>query len=265
MKRRIDIYFNGVNDSTYMYGARLNFEGRTVLYHNPLIPAGTVIHRFQMITDYDRERITPDLPMLERNKRYVIKFDFSVTPARAVYFKLNFFKRDGSLLKTDTIMNDEHRFIYPLLAHDYNIEIMSASPDTLIFRKMSIVQDEVDLHDMISPCMHPSSSTIDIFILQEPTHFFYQIDLEDVVHLENVYIVRDFSNIDAINARIAASSCAVVVSYGHLTHQLASKINSDTWIALKSNEDPAIASIRNHAYLLKQLTLKQVYSEVNYE
>ncbi|MCE4957553.1 accessory Sec system protein Asp3 [Macrococcoides caseolyticum] len=265
--KQVEIYFEGVNDSTYMYGARVSFDGRTLIYNNALIPAGTVIHRFQMISDYDKERITPNLPMLKRGVDYAIHFDYDVDPIESVYFKLNFYKRDGSLLNAINIMQPSYSFTFPEAAHTYTIEVMSASLNELTFRKMTIKGAHQLQTQHISPCINPVERPLDIYILQEETHINYQVHYEDVSHLENVYIIRYLKEPSRINKKIKDTNRkSVVISYAPSTHALARRINCDVHIELNDDaHDVIIDAVRNHVYLLSNVTMPQIIKEVSYE
>ena len=50
-----------------MYGTKLRIEDDGTYFNNPLMPSGTVIHDWRMLTTFSEHKYAPSLPILKRN------------------------------------------------------------------------------------------------------------------------------------------------------------------------------------------------------
>ena len=64
--RKFEVKWRLVNSSTFMYGTKLRFNQDNIYFENPLMPSGTIIHSWYMLTDFAEDRVSPKLPILKR-------------------------------------------------------------------------------------------------------------------------------------------------------------------------------------------------------
>ena len=61
--RKFEVKWRLVNSSTFMYGTKLRFNQDNIYFENPLMPSGTIIHSWYMLTDFAEDRVSPKLPI----------------------------------------------------------------------------------------------------------------------------------------------------------------------------------------------------------
>ena len=60
--------------NAYVYGSKIEFKDDfSVVYSNRLMPPGTVIHRWYSKTNFQRQRVEPELPLIDGERAYEIK------------------------------------------------------------------------------------------------------------------------------------------------------------------------------------------------
>ena len=97
--KQFEVKWRLVNLTTFMYGTKLHFNNDDIYFENPLMPSGTVIHNWYMLTNFTEDRVSPKLPIL-KGHRYLFKFNFQVEPEGAVYFKIKFYRKTKNNLNT---------------------------------------------------------------------------------------------------------------------------------------------------------------------
>ncbi|MGK0553625.1 accessory Sec system protein Asp3 [Macrococcus capreoli] len=269
MDNNFNIYWQSINAATYMYGARIYFD-EAAHYHNPLVPAGTIIHAWYMTSNYDRDRVIPTLPMLMQNVTYILTVDMTCIPAQSAYFKLIIYATDHTVIETHFIETDTFEFTYPDGAYSYTLQLMSASAETITFRKVNIkMKDKPFEAAAITSCMNPVDQAIKTFIFEEPTSIrAYSLQPEVVQHINNVYIVRHHASLLEIQQYIQQfqSDCCLV-SYGpqgsHIVKSVASA--QDAIIDLfNSKQISPLQSVASQAFRLKALTNARIAEEVKH-
>lgn len=98
--KQFEVKWRLVNLTTFMYGTKLHFNNDDIYFENPLMPSGTVIHNWYMLTNFTEDRVSPKLPILKKGHRYLFKFNFQVEPEGAVYFKIKFYRKTKNNLNT---------------------------------------------------------------------------------------------------------------------------------------------------------------------
>lgn len=125
-----------------MYGSQLQFNENETLFKNSLMPSGSVIHEWSMMTDYTTDKMIPTLPILKRGHAYQFSFDYDVSPADHIYFKLIFKRRNGTETEVQIIKEREAEVIYPKDAFSYVLQMINAASHEVRFRTISIVPKE---------------------------------------------------------------------------------------------------------------------------
>ncbi|MEL0537468.1 accessory Sec system protein Asp3 [Staphylococcus debuckii] len=140
--QHFNVYWRQINQSTLMYGARLQFQSGGAQYENRLMPSGTVIHEWYMHTNFYTDRAFPALPFLKKGVTYRFKFHVTAVPANTVYFKIIFLKRNGTEAATFIAKEDEIDIEMPEEAYEYQVQMINAAMESLHFERIEIIPEE---------------------------------------------------------------------------------------------------------------------------
>lgn len=147
--QRIVVYWESGVGETYLYGSKIDFlkEG-SVDFKNDRFPSGTKIHTWRSKGNYQEDRSSVQLPLLEKNKKYVVKLDAISYPEQSVYVQIIFFNRFHDIVDRVIAKNEEQKFLYPEAAYYYEISLLNVGMTHLKFYSISI--SEIDFHSKIT-------------------------------------------------------------------------------------------------------------------
>lgn len=137
-----NVYWRQIHKKTFMYGARIQFKDKEAFYSNRLMPSGTMIHEWYMRTNFYHDRTFPTLPLLKKGVRYRFKFHISAIPENSVYFKIVFYKRNGTTAEVLIAKESEIKVEMPSEAYEYRVQMMNAAMTSLHFKRIEIIVDE---------------------------------------------------------------------------------------------------------------------------
>ncbi|ANZ32367.1 accessory Sec system protein Asp3 [Staphylococcus carnosus] len=140
--QHFNVYWRQIKQSTFMYGARLQFKSGGALYYNRLMPSGTVIHEWYMHTNFYTDRAFPTLPFLKKGVTYHFKFHVTSTPANTIYFKIIFLKRNGTEAASYIAKDYEIDIEMPEDAYEYQVQMVNAAMESLHFKRIEIIPEE---------------------------------------------------------------------------------------------------------------------------
>lgn len=155
--KHFNVYWRQINQSTFMYGARVQFKKEGVYYSNRLMPSGTLKHEWYMRTNFYTDRAFPALPFLKKGVKYLFKFYVTAIPEKSVYFKIVFLKRNGTQAGVFIAKEDEIEIEMPEEAYEYQVQMMSAAMSSLYFDHIEIIPEE-KVHAKTDP-----ADTLDLF------------------------------------------------------------------------------------------------------
>ncbi|MDU3184692.1 MAG: accessory Sec system protein Asp3 [Staphylococcus epidermidis] len=112
--RKFEVKWRLVNSSTFMYGTKLRFNQDNIYFENPLMPSGTIIHSWYMLTDFAEDRVSPKLPI--------------------------FYRKNKEILSHQILKNKKENIVYPREAYSYELELINAGMNHLSFHNI-IVQE----------------------------------------------------------------------------------------------------------------------------
>lgn len=124
--------------ATYLYGTTMTFLDNQVIFENLLMASGKTLNRWESRTSYQRDRYSPDLPLLEPEKTYYISSKMTCYPQNSIFIRLDFFNRMGELLDFAVIRKQKGRFIYPKDAFTYTISLINGGGQFFIFKEIAI-------------------------------------------------------------------------------------------------------------------------------
>ncbi|MGX0848310.1 accessory Sec system protein Asp3 [Staphylococcus auricularis] len=198
-KHDFTITWQQVNKSTFMYGTQLDFTDAGTIFENPLMPSGIVIHDWAMTNDYTSDKSVPTLPILKRESTYHIEFDYDVTPDTGIYFKLVFYRKNGTELDAKIIQTHAYDFTYPKAAYTYEIQMINSAAQHLTFRQFTITEvTEVPTIEETVVCRfsevmneRPELNVRNIIFVEPVTQVFGL--LQDAIrNVHNVILVEDW-------------------------------------------------------------------------
>ncbi|ARJ50846.1 accessory Sec system protein Asp3 [Staphylococcus lutrae] len=173
----MEVLWRVINQETYRYGSIIQFQDRHMYFENPLMPSGLQIHKWRMMTQYDKDRHTPALPLLRKGRQYRIDFEMNAFPKGSVYFMICFYSKNGSALEQIIIHSPHHQFEYPIEAHRYEICMMNAACQKFYFRRILITElDVTTQEDEVDSTMTASVSKEQVAPPPQHSHHIQQVN-----------------------------------------------------------------------------------------
>ncbi|MBZ6003531.1 accessory Sec system protein Asp3 [Leuconostoc gelidum subsp. aenigmaticum] len=133
------------NSTTYTYGAKIDSCIDTFSYSNPMVAQAVIIHTWYSETSYPNQRFSPTLPLLKAGHDYVLNSVYQSYPDKSIFTQIDFFDNYGQ--KIDTIITDTTYadFHFPSEATSYQINLVNASNQKIIFDSMLIFESTSEL------------------------------------------------------------------------------------------------------------------------
>lgn len=129
--------------TSFFQGSLLSFDSSkgTVHFTNQYFSAGSTIVKWQSNSDYNQNRTLIQLPLLKRGGAYEISSTLILTPPNSLLIKINFYDRSEMLVQLSAFESEGGTFTYPNSAYFYEIELINAGVEELIFE--SLVLSEI--------------------------------------------------------------------------------------------------------------------------
>lgn len=147
MKHHVNIIpWGTLTAGTYTYGSSIKISPLgNVTYDQPFLPIGTTIHTWQSVTNFQANRIMPQLPQLLPNNVYQIRLNATSQPANTLFLRVTFYDRYAQLLDTVIIKDLAGTFVVPKTMYNYQVELFNAGCQSFIFYEMTIERiDNID-------------------------------------------------------------------------------------------------------------------------
>lgn len=129
---------NITSHNAYLYGSTIRFVEDQVVFENALIASGKLMARWHSRTNYQKDRFSPSLPLLEPGGNYLLESVLSCQPEGRLYVKVDFFNRMGELLSFAILRKNKQEFTYPSDAFSYTISLMSGGCKSFIFTQFNL-------------------------------------------------------------------------------------------------------------------------------
>lgn len=128
------LYWGPIASADYLWGSTIQKLAKDrVLFKNPLMPSGQIVKKWQSITRYDGERMSPSLPLLKRGKAYRLDVAMSSKPAHTVLVEIVFQDRFGVTVERKVTSDGSLSFLYPEQAYAYQVRLLSAGMQEFTF------------------------------------------------------------------------------------------------------------------------------------
>ncbi len=140
------ILWNEYGADTYLYGSHLEFRGkRDVYFRNEFMPSGTVIKEWHSLTNYQRQRMEPTLPIIDGESRYRIRVNIDTPDDMGCLVKLVFLDRYEREAGDFIVRGTEAEFSCPLKTYSYKMQIINGGMKEFVYH--SVVIEEIEDED----------------------------------------------------------------------------------------------------------------------
>lgn len=240
LNKQFTIKWKQTDHSTFLYGTKLSFRSTETIFENVLMPSGIVIQEWKMLRTYGDDRSTPQLPILEKGKQYQFNFDYEVTPTAGIYFKIIFYRKNGTEICNQIIKQKQKSITYPEETYAYKVQLINAAATYLKFKKINIEdnnsenikQSDIEISSLKNE--KATSHTLNV-VIEEPSEDIVLPLLDHVIkHIEHVVVVRHWEADDMqrrlnvlINYLKAQSDAQEIrlIGYGPRSNELAKVLN----------------------------------------
>lgn len=137
------IYWQHFAKSSYNHGGSFYFQDGKVFFSNPLMPPSFAMNEWVSQTNFQDNRVEPDLPLLKRGHTYQIDLEADIVPQKTVYIRIDYYNRLNDQIGFEILKNDKRDFCYPKDAYWYKISLINAGCESMVFKHMVIYDDEV--------------------------------------------------------------------------------------------------------------------------
>lgn len=191
------VYWNNYGIGSYLYGTTLKFDTLTknVYYKHIMVNAGITIHEWTSQVNYQQVRTIPQLPLLERGKKYKLKFKASTVPKNTLYVKLEFYDIYNNLIETTFIKEKEGEFIYPNNSFSYKVILFNAGIHEMTFEYLQIADLDEDINEVIITKIkniNDTNNELNILFVDYSLNSINYISEEILAKFENLVIVNGF-------------------------------------------------------------------------
>lgn len=139
VKEKWVIYWNEYMANTYMYGSEVVYhKNNDVEFRNDFMPPGTVIKEWFSKTDFQRQRVEPELPIIDGEGEYQIQINIEVPEGESCLVRLVFYDRYGQEAGFFNIWEKEAEFKCPLKTYSYSMQLINAGVKQIRFHNVVI-------------------------------------------------------------------------------------------------------------------------------
>lgn len=132
------IYWGELGYQTYLYGSSMTEQEGCVVFENYHFPTGKPIKRWLSQLNFQAERRSPSLPLLQPGKTYRLHLHARIEPQGAAYLQLVYFNRQGEEIGEDMLREEDEGFTYPLDAFSYTLTLIGAGCERLVFERIDL-------------------------------------------------------------------------------------------------------------------------------
>ncbi len=135
---------------SYAYGSEITFlEDGSIRYKNPLMPPGTVVHKWFSKTVYQGHRIEPTLPLIDGESPYMLVtgIDNNSPDSGDLMLRIVFYDRYDEVADSMIIREKKAIFRPSIRTYSYTIELINGGNADFTFRSLvlrEISKEEFD-------------------------------------------------------------------------------------------------------------------------
>lgn len=128
--------------TTYLYGSGIDYAESAVIFENLNFASGKPIRKWRSRTNYQGNRTSPELPVLEPGGNYWLESEIRSWPEQCFYLQLDFYNRQEEIIDYKILKVGESQFNYPKNAFTYTITLYSAGCRRLHFSHLNLYQEK---------------------------------------------------------------------------------------------------------------------------
>ncbi len=140
-----NIYWNDYAFESYLYGSKIEFENKDVIFSNALMSPGSVIKTWYSKTNFQEKRMEPSLPMIDGENRYNLSRDIDCANKNDIIMRIVFFDRYENILDSLIIREDSANFNCPIKTYSYQIELINGGKCDFVFHKLVLKEYENEI------------------------------------------------------------------------------------------------------------------------
>ncbi len=126
---------------SYVYGSKIEFNDEaSVSYQNRLMPPGTVIHTWYSMTNFQRQRIEPTLPLIDGERAYsiAVNIDYNNIESEALMLRIVFYDRYDAEAQSIIVRDKRAVFKPSITTYSYKIELINGGNADFTFHSLVI-------------------------------------------------------------------------------------------------------------------------------
>lgn len=161
------IFWTTLAHSTYVYGAEIGVKEGRVFYENPLLPVGAIVKEWRSQYNYQGSRVIPELPILKRGQTYTVSLVADIIPQNSIYIQIECYDRYNHRVDLIVMKDVREKFVFPLDAYTYSIQLLNAGCHQLLFDYIEItevteqeVKEEIEYDCLLFEAPHSEVSII---------------------------------------------------------------------------------------------------------
>lgn len=133
------IYWKEYTANTYLYGSEVVYHKyNDVEFTNNFMPPGTIIKEWFSKTNFEQQRMEPELPIIDGEGEYQIQIDIEAPEGECYLVRLVFYDRYGQEAGVFNIWDKEAEFRCPLKTYSYSMQLINAGVKQLRFHNVVI-------------------------------------------------------------------------------------------------------------------------------
>ncbi|HGC8953173.1 TPA: accessory Sec system protein Asp3 [Streptococcus agalactiae] len=120
----------------YLYGSQIDYFRDKVRYYNPLLASGKRIKTWHSRTNFQGNRVVPDLPLLVPKERYQLVSHYKTVPEDRLHIVIYFYNRQGKEIEFIAFRDGLEEFICPEDNFTYCLVLVAAGCKELEFHSI---------------------------------------------------------------------------------------------------------------------------------
>lgn len=138
------VYWDHYAQDAWMYGSTITFRSAAdILFENTGMPPGFSVKEWFSSTDYAKQRLEPQLPLLLEGETYYVRVCREDEPQNGSFLRLNFYDRQGDLLEFQMIRGEGGRVTCPEGTFRYTAQLVEGGARRICFHCLMLAQESV--------------------------------------------------------------------------------------------------------------------------
>ncbi len=133
------IYWNEYAANSYIYGSEINYIAKDhVEFFNSMMPPGTVINEWYSRTNFQGQKMEPELPIIDGEGQYEIEVAMESNKKGGCLIRIVFLDKYDDEAGDVIVHESKAAFRCPLRTYSYKVQLISAGVSHLDFHYLII-------------------------------------------------------------------------------------------------------------------------------